>query len=159
MKTEGLMRNINFKKREVWVSSILPCGMDHAWKLAQLSDTLKFVVNPWIKFKPGTLPLAWKDGIPVTTSVRPFGILPPSDYEFTFIEIDKKRKVMRTQERGSGIEWYHTMQFTELNENRCRYTDIVNASHQIPALNPLLMLYILMYYTHRHNRWLMLLNR
>ena len=82
------------------------------WQVATDLDDLAEVCRPLLRFS-GLPSGRIRQGQVIEVGVRLFGILPEQPYRMTVVELDDDAMTFRSDENGSGVEyWRHTLSVT-----------------------------------------------
>ena len=141
--------------RVVTLTHDYPFPASKVWEIATSYSALATVTAGRLRFRD--LPQGRTfTGQHMVVQVSLFGLLPWQPYEMTVLSCDDTQRVLRSSERGAGVErWDHTVHVEE-TATGCRLRDHIEI--EAGALTPLFALWARYMYGARHKPRLRLLN-
>ncbi|TLG10838.1 hypothetical protein FEK35_13015 [Nocardia cyriacigeorgica] len=135
---------------KVVVSTELPISVEDAWRLAQKTEMLEYVLAPIIRMSGLNLPKQLEAGVSRSARMWMFGVIPTWTHHLTVVRIEPSE--IYSNEHGGPVRvWNHRLTFTPLGDNRCRYTDEIEIEDGWRALG--LRQFVAFLFRHRQRRW------
>lgn len=143
------------------ISSKFECSTSELWDQISQTDSLQYVCAPILTFQPvhpNGLDGDWSPGQTYELTLRFLGLLPLGRHDITIIEIDPKKNRIVSSESGKLAKtWNHTIEFTEVSQDKIKYTDEVEI--RAGLLTVPIWLFAHIFYRHRQRRWQNLLTK
>lgn len=144
------------RDRTVQRSSVLEAPADVVWSAVQTPQAFRFVTHGLVAWEPireRTDP--WQEGEEASGLLLLGGILPISNHRIRVVQIDRDRRVLRTEESGGPLRsWRHRIEVAPLDEHRCRYHDVIDID--AGAATALVAAFAWAFCRERHRRWRLL---
>ncbi|WP_051309577.1 hypothetical protein [Thermocrispum agreste] len=145
--------------RTVRVESVLNADADAVWERLQRTETVSYVLRPWIRLPVlrsyTDLP---REGDSLTGWLFLLGLVPLGRYTITVAKVDPASRTLRSEERGGVVRrWQHTLHAEPAGPGRCRYTDTVLIDTGM--LTPVVAKFARWLFRYRHRRWSRLVRR
>lgn len=133
----------------------LDMSIEKAFLEIQKMSHLMKVSSPLIVFRPfqdNPLPQTMREGKTYIVSLRFLGFIPLGKHVFTIMKIDRKNRIMTTDEKGSFIRvWKHRMSLNKQKNNSILYTDEIEI--KAGFLTFLVWVFTQILYRHRQRKW------
>jgi uncharacterized protein YndB with AHSA1/START domain len=139
--------------RTIRLITDLDASADRVWEAVTTPAAFRLVTRGLISM-PGLRHRndPWREGETVSSWLLLFGIVPFSRHHLTFVEIDERRRLLRSKEHGGLVRrWEHDITVTPLSAGRCRYEDRVTIG--AGRLTGVISAWALVFYKLRQRRW------
>jgi hypothetical protein len=140
---------------KVRVESVLPCPPDEVWAEVQRPALLVEVVRPLILLKPADAPQfpdRWQQGTTVRFRSYLFSLIPVDLRTVLFERVDDAARQIQTREHDLLVRhWDHLISVQPVANGQTLYSDEIIFSGG--PFSPLVWLFALWFYRHRHRRW------
>jgi hypothetical protein len=135
-------------------SVTLDANADAIWQAVTTPTAFRLVTRGLIRWRgaPATRIEPWREGETLRGLLLVFGVVPLSRHTITMERIDAERRELQSDERGGAIRsWRHLIRVTPLDDETCRYEDIVEIGAGV--LTPAVAAFARWFYGVRQRRW------
>ena len=148
------------QRMKTTVSTLLDAKPERVWEELQRPALLEYVAAPLVAFDPVDLeafPQRWEED-EYRVAMLLFGVIPLGEQT---IDVSRQRvddtegnQSYQLRDGGTGklvSVWDHLISVRETPDNKTVYTDEVDV--EAGVLTPLVFLFAVVFYRHRHRRW------
>lgn len=141
------------RERTIRRSTVLDAAPDLVWAAVCTPQAFRFVTRGLIGWRPVRhRDEPWHEGDEAVGWLLLGGVLPFSRHRIRIVELDGRRRVLRSDESGGVVRsWRHDIVVEALDGGRCRYTDVVHID--AGAFTPLVVMFGKWLYLVRQRRW------
>jgi len=140
-------------------TSVFPASEKEVFKRLQKLKTLQYIAYPLATFTPvdGNNKLIWKAGSKSSYNFKLFGIIPFGIHTIKVIHFGLNNGILTHEKNKHVPVWNHKIIIKRIDDNRTKYTDIVDI--EAGWKTPFIYLWAVCFYTYRQKSWIKLLKR